>query len=193
MSYQLIFQYNLQCPPPNPSHCEGFCNVPFLSVLRSGLLTFFSSLVIQESLINCVGERRRSGITSHCEVIPGFCLSPSYPEVELGLTGPTSISTNIRTTCSKSLAVFVSNGSSLSVRPCFLKLNSPSQKWRAFPEISARLFQPLTVFRSNVPFLNAMARILKLNSGSQGRRPFQQTSARLVPSPLRCLFPMIRP
>ena len=82
--------------------------------------------------------------------------------VELGLTGPTSISTNIRTTCSKSLAVFVSNGSSLSVRPCFLKLNSPSQKWRAFPEISARLFQPLTVFRSNVPFLNAMARILNL-------------------------------
>ena len=86
----------------------------------------------------------------------------SYPEVELGLTGPTSISTNIRTTCSKSLAVFVSNDSSLSVRPCFLKLNSPSQKWRAFPEISARLFQPLTVFRSNVPFLNAMARILNL-------------------------------
>ena len=27
-------------------------NVPFLSALRSGLLTFFSSLVIQESLIN---------------------------------------------------------------------------------------------------------------------------------------------
>ena len=25
LSYQLIFQYNLQCPPPNPSHCEGFC------------------------------------------------------------------------------------------------------------------------------------------------------------------------
>ena len=34
---------------------------------------------------------------------------------------------------------------------------------------------------------------VKLNSGSQGRRPFQQTSARLVSSPLRCLFPMIRP
>ena len=44
----------------------------------------------------------------------------SYPEVELGLTGPTSISTNIRTTCSKSLAVFVSNDSSLSVRPRIL-------------------------------------------------------------------------
>ena len=41
-------------------------------------------------------------------------------EVELGLTGPTSISTNIRTTCSKSLAVFVSNDSSLSVRPRIL-------------------------------------------------------------------------
>ena len=77
--------------------------------------------------------------------------------------------------------------------PRILELNSPSQKWRAFPEISARLCQPFTVFRSNVPFLNARARILKLNSGSQGRRPFQQTSARLVSSPLRCLFPMIRP
>ena len=46
----------------------------------------------------------------------------SYPEVELGLTGPTSISTNIRTTCSKSLAVFVSNDSALSVRPRILNL-----------------------------------------------------------------------
>ena len=46
----------------------------------------------------------------------------SYPEVELGLTGPTSISTNIRTTCSKSLAVFVSNDSSLSVRPRILSI-----------------------------------------------------------------------
>ena len=43
-----------------------------------------------------------------------------HPGVELGLTGPTSISTNIRTTCSKSLAVFVSNDSSLSVRPRIL-------------------------------------------------------------------------
>ena len=86
-----------------------------------------------------------------------------------------------------------SSGPFLTAFPRILELNSPSQKWRAFPEISARLCQPFTVFRSNVPFLNARARILKLNSGSQGRRPFQQTSARLVPSPLRCLFPMIRP
>ena len=99
----LILQYKWQCPHPNPSHCEGFSNVPFLSALRSGLLTFFSSLVIQESLINCVGERRRSGITSHCEVIPGFCLSPSYPEVELGLTGLTSTSRSRPQNVSRSL------------------------------------------------------------------------------------------
>ena len=45
-----------------------------------------------------------------------------HPGVELGLTGPTSISTNIRTTCFKSLAVFVSNDSSLSVRPRILSI-----------------------------------------------------------------------
>ena len=55
-------------------------NVPFLSALRSGLLTFFSSLVIQESLINFAGERRRSRMTSHCELILSFCLSASYPK-----------------------------------------------------------------------------------------------------------------
>ena len=54
-------------------------SVSVLSVLRSGLLTFFSSLVIQESLINFAGERRRSRMTSHCELILGFCLSASYP------------------------------------------------------------------------------------------------------------------
>ena len=53
--------------------------------------------MIQESLINCVGERRRSGITSHCEVIPGFCLSPSYPEVELAIAEMACVSRNIRT------------------------------------------------------------------------------------------------
>ena len=40
--------------------------------------------------------------------------------VELGLTGLTSTSRSSRTTCSKSLAVFVSNDSSLSVRPRIL-------------------------------------------------------------------------
>ena len=126
MSYQLIFQYNLQCPPPNPSHCEGFCNVPFLSVLRSGLLTFFSSLVIQESLINFAGERLRSRMTSHCEIILGFYLSASHPELNSGV-----------------------------------KLSSPSQKWRAFPQTSAERFTFLPAFESNVPFLGAMSHILK--------------------------------
>ena len=50
-----------------------------MRVLRSGLLTFFSSLVIQESLINFAGERLRSKMDSHCESIFGFCLSASYP------------------------------------------------------------------------------------------------------------------
>ena len=54
-------------------------NVPFLSALRSGLLTFFSSLVIQESLINFAGERRRSKTDSHCESVFVFCLSASHP------------------------------------------------------------------------------------------------------------------
>ena len=86
--------------------------------------------------LNSSSQKRK---TSHCEVLlPGVVRRTfyvlygdsvqwsvserfsSYPEVELGLTGPTSISTNIRTTCSKSLAVFVSNDSSLSVRPRIL-------------------------------------------------------------------------
>ena len=46
---------------------------------RSGLLTFFSSLVIQECLINCAGERQRSKKSSHCELFFVFCLSASYP------------------------------------------------------------------------------------------------------------------
>ena len=74
--------------------------------------------------------------------------------------------------------------------PRILELNSPSQKWRAFPEISARLCQPFTVFRSNVPFLNAMARILKLNSEKQKRRPLpgvvRRTFHVLYGDPVQC-------
>ena len=170
---------------------------------RSGLLTFFSSLVIQESLINCANERLRSRILSHCENILSFCLSASHPlessskrhrlkpfevsphdceqsfaanlrtviaydrlfshpifswarnrrngvrfpkhpqnvsrsfrcsgptfhfwtrlltsfVVELGLTGPTSISWYVRTTRPESLAAYQSNDSALSVRPRIL-------------------------------------------------------------------------
>ena len=41
-----------------------------------------------------------------------------------------------------------------------VKLSSPSQKWRAFPETSAERFTFLPAFRSNVPFLSAMPHIL---------------------------------
>ena len=102
-------------------------NVPFLSALRSGLLTFFSSLVIQECLINFAGERLRSRMTSHCEIILGFYLSASHPELNSGV-----------------------------------KLSSPSQKWRAFPQTSAERFTFLPAFESNVPFLSAMSHILSL-------------------------------
>ena len=93
---------------------------------RSGLLTFFSSLVIQECLINFAGERQRSRMTSHCEIILGFYLSASHPELNSGV-----------------------------------KLSSPSQKWRAFPQTSAERFTFLPAFESNVPFLGAMSHILE--------------------------------
>jgi|GEM_PF-6254079 len=91
-----------------------------------GLLTFFSSLVIQECLINFAGERLRSRMTSHCEIILGFYLSASHPELNSGV-----------------------------------KLSSPSQKWRAFPQTSAERFTFLPAFESNVPFLGAMSHILE--------------------------------
>ena len=83
---------------------------------RSGLLPFFSPPVIQEWLINFAGERQRSRMTSHCEIILGFCLSASHPVVELRITGLTSTSRSSRTTCSKSLALLRSSNSVLSVR-----------------------------------------------------------------------------
>ena len=66
----------------------------FLSALRSGLLTFFSSLVIQESLINFAGERLRSKTDSHCESVFCFCLSASYPIVEFWLVAFAFLSDN---------------------------------------------------------------------------------------------------
>ena len=44
----------------------------------------------------------------------------SHPVVELGLTGLTSTSRSIRTTCSKSFALLRSSDSALSVRPRIL-------------------------------------------------------------------------
>jgi len=53
--------------------------VEFRLTSRSGLLTFFSSPMIQECLINFAGERLRSRMPSHCEIILCFCLSASHP------------------------------------------------------------------------------------------------------------------
>ena len=61
--------------------------------------------MIQECLINFAGERLRSRMTSHCEIILGFYLSASHPELNSGV-----------------------------------KLSSPSQKWRAFPQNVRRTF-----------------------------------------------------
>ena len=44
-----------------------------------------------------------------------------------------------------------------------VKLSSPSQKWRAFPQTSAERFTFLPAFESNVPFLGAMSHILELS------------------------------
>ena len=81
--------------------------------------------MIQECLINFAGERLRSRMTSHCEIILGFYLSASHPELNSGV-----------------------------------KLSSPSQKWRAFPQTSAERFTFLPAFRSSDSFLTAFSHTL---------------------------------
>ena len=73
LTYKLILSKQKQDSISNPVF---WCLQKFI---RSGLLTFFSSLVIQESLINCAGERLRSKTDSHCESVFCVCLSASYP------------------------------------------------------------------------------------------------------------------
>ena len=102
-------------------------NLPFLNALRSGLLTFFSSLVIQESLINFAGERLRSKTDSHCESVFYFCLSASYPGVEFVFAEIASTSQPIRTSFLTMLALVWSSGRFLSAKTHILKLNSDSQ------------------------------------------------------------------
>ena len=69
LTYKLILSKQKQDSVSNPAF---WCLQRFI---RSGLLTFFSSLVIQESLINFAGERLRNRMTSHCEIILSFCIS----------------------------------------------------------------------------------------------------------------------
>ena len=59
-----------------------------------------------------------------------------------------------------------------------VKLSSPSQKWRAFPQTSAERFTFLPAFESNVPFLGAMSHILELNSGSRRLTSLELSSKR---------------
>ena len=90
--------------------------VLFLNALRSGLLTFFSSLVIQESLINFAGERLRSKTDSHCESVFYFCLSASYPGVEFVFAEIASTSQPIRTSFFTMLALVWSSGRFLTAK-----------------------------------------------------------------------------
>ena len=91
-------------------------NLSFLNALRSGLLTFFSSLVIQESLINFAGERLRSKTDSHCESVFYFCLSASYPGVEFVFAEIASTSQPIRTSFFTMLALVWSSGRFLTAK-----------------------------------------------------------------------------
>ena len=89
---------------------------------RRGLLTFFSSLVIQESLINCANERLRSRIFLHCENILCFCLSASHSVVEFGFAEIASTSKTIRTSSLTMLALVWSSGRFLTAKTHILFL-----------------------------------------------------------------------
>ena len=128
--------------------------------IRSGLLTFFSSLVIQESLINFAGERRRSKTSPHCELVFVFCLSASYPSSWVRKSRDSSLSRFVRTTLQvaygKARTVIVSERfcSHPVVELAIAEMACVSRNVRTTRSES------LPAFRSNVPFLNAMSRIL---------------------------------
>ena len=106
--------------------------VLFLNALRSGLLTFFSSLVIQESLINFAGERLRSKTDSHCESVFYFCLSASYPGVEFVFAEIASTSQPIRTSFFTMLALVWSSGRFLTAKTHIPKLSSKRHRLKPF-------------------------------------------------------------
>ena len=106
--------------------------VLFLNAFRSGLLTFFSSLVIQESLINFAGERLRSKTDSHCESVFYFCLSASYPGVEFVFAEIASTSQPIRTSFFTMLALVWSSGRFLTAKTHIPKLSSKRHRLKPF-------------------------------------------------------------
>ena len=139
------------------------------SRIRSGLLTFFSSLVIQESLINCAGERRRSQKDSHCESFSSFCLSASYPSSWVRKSRDSSLSRFVRTTLQvaygKARTVIVSERFcshpvvEFGLTSCEVEL-AIAEMACVSRNVRTTRSESLPAFRSNVPFLSAMSRIL---------------------------------
>ena len=86
-----------QCPHPNPSHCEGFSNVPFLSAM-------FRILVVELAKAETASTSqtiRTLFLTMFAFVsssVPFLNAFPRILVVELGLTGLTSTSRDVRGT-----------------------------------------------------------------------------------------------
>ena len=53
-----------QCPRPNPSHCEGFCNVPFLNAMAR-------ILVVEFGLTGLTSTSQKSRTTASSPLHPG--------------------------------------------------------------------------------------------------------------------------
>ena len=125
MSYQLIFQYNLQCPPPNPSHCEGFCrtfHVPSgVRVQRS--ISERSSQWFIDFLFITRDSRKSNKL---CE--KSFAVRMIWNSIKAKKTRTASLFL-----ASVFLPVKLSSGS----HP--VKLNSKRQKRRPLPVVAARL------------------------------------------------------
>ena len=74
-----------------------------------------------------------------------------------------------------------------------MKLSSKRHRLKPFEVSSHDCKQSLTAnLRTVIAYNRLFSHPMKLNSEKQKRRPLRQTSTRLVPSPLRCLSPVIR-
>ena len=136
--------------PKRPQKLFVLVNYPHIYThtrIRSGLLTFFSSLVIQESLINFAEiihsvndlEFNKSKKSSHCELFFSFCLSAC--EVELDLAEMACVSSNVRRTFHVPSGVRVQRSiseRSVSYPSCFS--NPLPQRLRSFSFRGCRRF-----------------------------------------------------
>ena len=113
--------------------------------------------------------------------------------VELVIAEMACVSRNIRRTFHVLFGVSVQRSISGRDVSYPVKLNSSSQKWRAFPETSAERFTFFSVFRSNVPFLNAITHILCIvELGLTGLTSTSQNSRTTASSPLRYSGPVFQ-